>query len=189
VRGPGSAGEIKAEFTAQTVDWISLSAIVTGYVTNGVTRLDFSVPYHIQFQGPVYFGGPPGRPSSTFEAPSQNLRFVNDVTITEDRGNLWDFATELNAVARLAVSNDSLTVSARLTFPDDGPVHETLTLSVNGREFGTRENTGSVESFRAPSGQALDLNAQSVLRVLTETLFSIGLNIEFPTLVLFYCGC
>jgi hypothetical protein len=76
-----------------------------------------------------------------------------------------------------------------LTIPDDGELHETLTLKVNGSEFGTLESTGNVETFRASNGQALGLDGQNVLRVLAETLFSIGLNIEFPTLVIFYCGC
>ena len=188
VRGPGPGGVIYADFTAKTVDFISESAIIAGYVTSGATRLDFAIPYHIVFQGPVYFGGL-GHPSGTFEAAPQNLRFVNDVTLLEDRGNFFDFAAQFVVDARMAVSNDSLALSGTLTIPDDGALHETLTLKVNGSEFGTLESTGSIETFRASNGQALGLEGQNVLRVLAETLFSIGLNIEFPTLVIFYCGC
>lgn len=188
VRGPAPSSVIYADFTAQTVDVVNLGSVITGYVTDGATRLDFTVPYQIIFQGAVHFGGF-GNPSAAFEAASQNLRFVNDVVINEDRGDFFDYATNVSISARMVVSNDSLSISGALTVPDAGPLHETLTLSVNGREFGTLENTGSVETLRAPNGEALGLDAQNVLRVLAETLFSIGLNVEFPTLVIFYCGC
>lgn len=189
VRGPGTSSVIYADFTASTVDWGAMTAIVRGYVANGATRVDFSVPYHVIFQREVYFGGYGGGPSAAFEVVNQSLPFVNDVVFNEDRGNFFDFAATFTVGARMMVSSDSLAANGKLTLYDNGTQGTTLTLRLNGREFGTMETTGNVETYRAPGGQALGVDAQNALRVLAETMFGIGLNIEYPTLVIFFCGC
>lgn len=189
VRGAAPSSVTLADFTARGVFQPGcLCASVAGYVTDGRVRVDFSIPYEIVLQGPVYFGGF-RHPAATFDAAPPNLHVLNNTVINEDRGEAFDFAYEITTDARLEFHEDSLAASGKLTVFDSGASSTDVRVAANGREIGTMTASNGAETFTGAGNTTLGPDDQRVLRALATALFAIGLNLEYPVLVIFYCGC
>jgi len=190
IRGAGAAPITYADFTAwSTYVPGCLCATVEGWVTDGTTRLDFVVPYQITSSGTTsYFGGF-SRPAAVFEATPPGFEFRNDVIIGEDRGDFLDFAYQVSVDAQFDFLGDSLGAVGSVVVDDSGRATTTLTLGVNGSEYATVVLGSVGQTFTTPRGRAVTADEQHALLAMARALFAIGFNIEYPTLITFWCGC
>lgn len=190
VRGTGTSARTYADFTAwSTYDPGCLCVMLAGWVTDGTTRVDFTVPYQITSGGTTsYFGGF-SRPSAIFEVTPPGFQFRNDVIIGEDRGDFLDFAYQLNADARFGFLGDSLDAVGSVVVDDSAQATTTLTLDVNDTEYATVVLSAAGQAFTTPGGRTLTADQRRALLAVARALFAIGFNIEYPTLILFWCGC
>jgi len=177
VSDTGMSPAVFADFTAVTrYEPGCLCATVAGWVTDGVTRLDFSAPYSIIFGGVATFTGQvTTSPQSLPMAHVGVLPPLGDSTMSAD--------------ARFAFLGDSLESQGYVSFHASGPPTATFTILVNGRTFATASYTAGAETFSGPSGRVLSAAEQTAVRELAAMPLGLALNVEFPTLTTFYCGC
>jgi hypothetical protein len=190
VRGTGASPVTYADFTAwSTYVPGCLCATVEGWVTDGTTRVDFTVPYQITSSGTLsYFGGF-SRPSAVFDVTPPGFRFYNDVIINEDRGDFLDYAYQVTVGARFGLLGDSLDAAGSVVVDDAGEATTTVTLGVNGNAYATVALHGGEPTFTTPLNGPLTPDERNALLVVASALFAIGFNIEYPTLMIFWCGC
>jgi hypothetical protein len=72
---------------------------------------------------------------------------------------------------------------------DAGEATTTVTLGVNGNAYATVALHGGEPTFTTPLNGPLTPDERNALLVVASALFAIGFNIEYPTLMIFWCGC
>jgi hypothetical protein len=177
VSGTGASATVYADFTARSnYQPTCLCATVAGWINDGVTRVDFSAPYTVILHGQTSF-------SATFTALPQNLQVLQS-------GSLPPLGDSLvGAGARFALLGDSLESQGRLSFHSAAPPTAAFSILVNGRAFATGSYGAGGESFTGSGGRTLTVLEQTALHELAALPLGLALNVEFPTLTTFFCGC
>jgi hypothetical protein len=151
-------------------------ATVAGWVSDGVTRLDFSAPYQVfPFSGGMFPGDVTVSPQSFHFLQTGALPGLGDSSVY--------------ATARLTFNGDSLESQGSLLFHTTGPTTGSFTILINGRSFATGTYQARGLAFTSTGGRALTPAEQSALAELATLPLGLALNVEFPTLTTFYCGC
>lgn len=177
VSDTGASPVILANFTARTnYQPGCLCATVVGWITDGVTRVAFSAPYSIIFGGQTTFSG-------DFTTSPQTLHVLHSAGLPALGDSL------ASADARFAFLGDSLESQGRLSYHSAGPPTVVFTILVNGHAFATESYGPGGETFTGPGGRALSAAEQIAVHEVAALPLGLALNIEFPTLTTFYCGC
>jgi len=177
VSGTGPNAVVYADFNVvphyQVQCWC---ATVAGWVSDGVTRLDFSAPYQVfPFSGGLFPANVTVSPQSFHFLQVGGLPGLGDSTV--------------GATARFAFNGDSLESQGSLVFHTTGPATGSFTILINGRSFATGAYQAGALSFTGADGRALTPAEQAALVELATLPLGLALNVEFPTLTTFYCGC
>ena len=177
VSGTGATPLVYADFSATTnYQPGCLCATVAGWVGDGVTRIDFSAPYSIISGGVTTFSG-------DLSVAPQSLHLLHT-------GGLPPLGDSLaSGDVRFAFLGDSLESQTRLSFHSVGSATADFTILVNRRTFATGSHGSGGESFTGPGGRALTGPELAALHELALLPLGLALNVEFPTLTTFYCGC
>ena len=177
VSGTGATPVVYADFTATTnYQPGCLCATVAGWVGDGVTRIDFSAPYSIVFGGGTTFSG-------DLSVAPQSLHLLHTSVLPPLGDSL------ASGDVRFAFLGDSLESQTFLSFHSVGPAMADFSILVNGRRFATGSYGSGGETFTGPGGRALTGPELAALHELALLPLGLALNVEFPTLTTFYCGC
>ncbi len=168
VHDTGATATVYADFRAWSVFNPScLCATVTGWVSDGATRVDFSAPYHVIFEGPGVFPG-------AFTAAPQNLRVSHAASLPA----LGDSLVSVDA--QLGFLGDSLHVLGSLYFHSAGPPTASLSVLVNGQQFATGIFQHGIATFTGTGGRALSADEQRAVAARSLMPFELALNLEVP---------
>ncbi len=169
-----TGGKVVADFTAHSHAQATCQcATLEGWVSDGTTRLDFTVPYDIPLNGDGHFPG-------TFTAPG--LQFAHVATLP---GPLNTTAT---SEFSLSFGGDSITASALLR-PSAGRLVGETTIRVGGQAYATVHETADSLVITGSGGRTLTEAEQGAVRALLALPADIDFYIEWPTFVVFFCGC
>ena len=168
------AGDTLGDFTAHShFDANCQCATVEGWVSDGTTRLNFVVPYSIPQNGDGDFQG-------SFSAAGTSFHH---------RGTL---PGPLNTTATGELSfksgGDSIATSSLLK-PSAGRLIGESTIRVNGQALATIHETADSFVVTGAGGRDLTGAEQSAVRALLRLPADIDFYIEWPTFVVFFCGC
>jgi len=171
----GSGGEVVADFIAHShADSTCQCATVEGWVSDGTTRVDFRSVYNIPL-------GLDGQFPGTFSSPA--IGFQHFATLPGPGVS--------TATANLALSfgSDSITMTSGLLRPHAGQLNGSSALAINGAHYAlvTRSATGTTAA--GPSGQRLSGAQLRAAGALFAVPADLAYYIEWPTFVIFFCGC
>jgi hypothetical protein len=170
VSGVSPDRTIYADFTAVEGGPRCACARLAGWVSNGVTRVDFSGSYAVQEEG-VRF-------TTTARVNTRPGEFRLDATLEESL---------IHSDARFAFQGDSVEARGVLIWDDAGTPDEAFTVFVNGQAFADA-NRSDTEVI-GPQGRALTSIEQLATRQLYRLTYGLLLNLELPTYLTFNCGC
>jgi hypothetical protein len=170
VSAAGPNPMVYADFSAVDGEPGCACATVAGWVTDVLTRVDFSARYSFDEDG-VRF-------TATAHLASQPGVFQFDATMEESL---------LHSEARFAVQDDSLETRGMLLDDDDGTSGGTFTVRVNGRPF--TDSNADLTTVIGPQGRSLTSIERLTVRQLYVLTYGLLLNVELPTYLTFNCGC
>ena len=151
-------------------------ATVEGWATDGTTRADFRVPYDIPSLGDGHFPGSftVGSPSLTFQHLS-TLPGPGRSTATAD--------------LILGFDGDSITAVSGLLRAHAGRLDGDGEMLINGQHFATVTRSATGVTATGPNGRSLTGSELRAVTALFSVPASIAYYIEWPTFVIFFCGC
>ena len=170
-----SAPVVVADFIAHShADSTCQCATVEGWANDGATRVDFRSAYNIPL-------GLDGQFPGTISSPTIALQHFATLP-----GPGVNTAT---ANLALAVGGDSITMTSGLLTPHNAQLQGSSALAINGEHYAlvTRAATGT--SATGPNGQPLGGAQLRAARALFAVPADIAYYIEWPTFVIFFCGC
>ncbi len=175
----GSMGDVVvANFLAHShADASCQCATVDGWVSDGGgTRLDFSVPYDIPVGGDGNFPG-------EFSVATPKLDFQQLSTLP---GPGRSTAT---ANLTLAVDGDTITTLSGLLHAHAGQLDGDVEMRINGEHFALVTRSGTSIAATGPNGRSLTGNELRAVTALFALSADIAYYIEWPTFVVYFCGC
>jgi hypothetical protein len=89
----------------------------------------------------------------------------------------------------LAFAGDSVATFGNFTARTSGGITGDYSIEVNARPFATVHVTATGLSVVGAGGRNLSAAEQDAAEALLTTAANIALNIEWPTLVIYFCGC
>ena len=149
-------------------------ATVEGWATDGTVRVDFRVPYDIPLQGDGHFPG---------DFTAGTLAFQHISTLP---GPGRSTAT---ADLTLAVGDDSITTVSGLLRPHAGRLNGDAEMLINGQHFATVTRSATGITATGPNGRSLTGAELRAVTALFAAPADIAYYIEWPTFVIFFCGC
>ena len=167
---------VVADFLAHShADASCQCATVEGWASDGTTRLAFSVPYDIPLGGDGNF---PGEFSVTSGFDFEHVSTLPGPGRSTATANLT-----------LAIDGDTITTLSGLLRAHAGQLNGDAEMRINGEHFAlvTRSATGIAAT--GPNGRSLtgaELRAVTALFALSA---DIAYYLEWPTFVVFFCGC
>ena len=164
-----------ADFLAHSHFQACLCAVVEGWASDGTTRVDFTVPYTIIYGHDAEFPG-------SYAVTNPGFEIEPDIFIPAAGDSLAGLRL------RLAHAGDSVTTTGNFTLHRSGPITGDYAIAVNARPFATVHVTPGGVSVEGV-GRSLSAVEQAAAEALLATPANIALNIEWPTLVIFFCGC
>jgi hypothetical protein len=170
-------GTVVADFIAHShADSSCQCATVEGWARTGSTRVDFVVPYNIP---PLGDGNFPG----TFSVGSPNLSFQHVSTLPGTGRS--------TATTNLTVSSDGDSVSAvsGLLRAHAGRLDGDMDMRINGEHFASVTRAAAGLSAIGPDGRSLTGAELRAVTALFAVPADIAYYIEWPTFVVFFCGC
>ncbi|MFN2570091.1 MAG: hypothetical protein ABR537_00565 [Gemmatimonadales bacterium] len=170
--GPVVVGDFLAHSHADTS---CQCATVEGWVSDGTTRVDFTVPYNIPL-------GLDGQFPGSFMAPG--VAFDHFATLPGPG------VSTSTAKLTMAFAGDSITTTSGLLRPHANRLEGQATLAINGVYYATvsRTATGSVTAT-GPNGRSMTSDETRAVSALFAVPADIAYYIEWPTFVVFFCGC
>ena len=170
-------GRVVADFIAHShADSTCQCATVEGWATDGSTRVDFAVPYSIP---PLGDGTFPGEFSVT--APAIEFRHVSTLP-----GIGRSTAT---ANLSLKLGADSITTLSGLLQPHAGRLDGETEIRIQGVHFAAVTRTAARLTAIGPDGRGLTGSELRAVTALFAVPADIAYYIEWPTFVVFFCGC
>lgn len=175
-KGPG--GEVVvANFIAHShADSSCQCATVEGWAGDGTTRVDFRVPYNIPLGGDGNFPG-------EFSVTSPSLDFQHVSTLP---GPARSTAT---ANLTVRVDGDSITTQSGLLRAHAGQLNGDAEMRINGEHFALATRNGAGITATGPDGRRLTGAELRAVSALFAVPADIAYYIEWPTFVVFFCGC
>ncbi len=165
---------VVADFTAHShVQANCQCATVEGWVSDGTTRLDFTVPYNIPLNGDGYFPG-------VFDVTGMHFEHLGTLPGPNN--------TTATALLSLEFTGDSITASSLLR-PHGGRLIGESTIQVGGQPFAFIHETADSLVITGTGGRTLTGAEQGAVRALLALPADIDFYIEWPTFVIFFCGC
>jgi hypothetical protein len=171
VSGVGADPPRYADFTVVQGDPECVCATAAGWVTDGVTRFDFSMPYAVDAERGAQF-------TATARAASQRFELHFDATLEESL---------LHSAVRFRFRGDSLEARGTLRDGDDSIPEGTFAVFVNGRAFS--EGNGDLSATVGPQLRALTAVEVMAHRQLYALTYGLLINIAIPAYLTFNCGC
>ena len=166
---------VVADFLAHShADAACQCATVEGWVSDGTTRVDFKVPYNIPLNSDGRFPG-------TFTARGLGLRHFATLP-----GPGVSTAT---ANLSLVLDGDSITATSGLLRAHAGRLVGSTEIQVDGRYFATVDRLATGTSTQGTNGRALTGAELQAATALFAVPADIAYYIEWPTFVIFFCGC
>jgi len=166
---------VVADFTAHShADSTCVQcATVDGWATDGTTRVDFHVPYNIPL-------GADGRFPGSFSSPQLN---VGHFATLPGPGNSTSHAN-----LAFAFGGDSIAITSGLLRPHAGQLDGSSNITIGGVQFAAVTRVGAVTTAIGP-GRNLSGGELRVAKALFAVPASIAYYVEWPTFVIFFCGC
>ena len=166
---------VVADFTAHThADSTCVQcATIDGYATDGTTRVDFHVPYNIPL-------GLDGQFPGTFHSPQLSVEHFATLPgpgVSTSRANLT-----------LVDGGDSIAITSGLLRPHQGQLDGASNITIGGVQFAAVSRAGAVTTATGP-GRNLTGSELRVAKSLFAVPASIAYYVEWPTFVIFFCGC
>jgi len=171
VSGVRADPTVYADFTAVHGEPDCACARVSGWVTDGITRVDFAAPYSVAEDEGVRF-------TATVHVVSQPGVLLLDATLEESL---------MHSDARFAFHGDSVEARGLLVFPDDEHPEGAFAVRVNGRSFSN--SNADFTTVVGPHSRALTAVELMANRQLYALTYGLLLNVELPTYLTFNCGC
>jgi hypothetical protein len=164
-----------ADFLAHShADAACQCAIVEGWASNGTTRVDFRSSYNIPQGGDGQFPGDFATPGVGF----QHFATLPGPGVSTATANM-----------ALRFGGDSITATSGLLRPHAGQLNGETEVMINGEHFSTVTRTAAGITATAPGVRRLTSAEQRALGGLLAVLADIAYYIEWPTFVIFFCGC
>jgi hypothetical protein len=149
-------------------------ATVEGWASDGTTRVDFSVPYNIPVLGDGRFPG-------DFAGPA--TEFAHFATLPGPGANTS------TATIALRLGNDSLTATSGLLRARGGKLTGDFEIRFNGDLLATATRSATGFAATGANGHSLTPAERDVVSALSAIPADIAYYIEWPTFVIFFCGC
>jgi hypothetical protein len=166
---------VVADFLAHShADTACQCATVEGWVNDGSTRVDFSVSYHIPLGGDGRFPG-------TFLAPSLALEHF----ATLPGPGISTSTTTLDFI----FAGDTISATSGLLRARAGRLEGESEITINGEHFARVSRITSGIVAIGPGGRPLSNAETRALSALFTVPADIAYYIEWPTFVIFFCGC
>ncbi|HEV8510237.1 MAG TPA: hypothetical protein VGQ48_07260 [Gemmatimonadales bacterium] len=166
---------VVADFLAHShADSACQCATVEGWASDGTTRVDFSVPYEIPLDSDGRFPG-------SFTA--SDLSFEHVATLPGPG------ASAATANLTLVFAGDTITTMSGELHPHAGRLEGEVVVMINGAPFTTVTRTAAGISATGPGGRPLTNAERRALAALFDVPADIAYYIEWPTFVIFFCGC
>jgi hypothetical protein len=170
-------GRVVADFVAHShADPACQCATVEGWATDGSTRVDFTVPYSIPPLGDGTFSG-------EFSVTSPAIEFRHVSTLP---GIGRSTAT---ANLSLKLGADSITTLSGLLQPHAGRLDGETEIRIQGEHFAAVTRTAAGLTTIGPDGRGLTASELRAVTALFAVPADIAYYIEWPTFVVFFCGC
>jgi len=166
---------VVADFLAHShADTTCQCATVEGWASDGTTRVDFAVPYNI----PV---GADGRFPGDFTGRA--FAFQHFATLPGPGVS--------TATANLAFtsSGDSITVTSGLLRAHAGRLNGSSEIRIGEELFATVDRSATGITATGPNGRNLTSAELRAATALVALPADIAYYIEWPTFVIFFCGC
>ena len=170
-----STPTVVADFIAHShADSTCQCATVEGWTSDGTTRVDFRSAYNIPL-------GLDGQFPGTFSSPA--IGFQHFATLPGPGVNT------ATANLALAFGADSITMTSGLLTPHAGRLNGSSALVINGTHYAlvTRSATGTTAV--GPGGHPLSGAQLRAAGALFAVPADIAYYVEWPTFVIFFCGC
>ncbi len=170
-----SSASVVADFIAHShADSICQCATVEGWVSDGTTRVDFRSAYNI----PVGLDGQfPGTVSS------RAIGFQHFATLPGPGVNT------ATANLALAFGADSITMTSGLLTPHAGQLNGSSALAINGAHYALVTRGATRTTAAGPSGHPLSGAQLRAAGALFAVPADLAYYVEWPTFVIFFCGC
>jgi hypothetical protein len=169
-------GVVVADFTAHShVQATCQCATVEGWVSDGTTRVAFTVPYDIPLNGDGQFPG-------AFDVTASGTHFAHVGTLPGPNN------TTATSQLLLTFAGDSISSSSLLR-PNAGRLIGESTIRVGGQPFAAVHETADSLVITGTGGRTLTGAEQGAVRALLALPADIDFYIEWPTFVIFFCGC
>jgi hypothetical protein len=166
---------VVADFLAHShADSACQCATVEGWASDGTTRVDFSVPYDIPLDSDGRFPG-------SFTA--SDVSFDHFATLPGPG------ASAATANLTLVFAGDTITTMSGELHPHAGRLEGEAVVMINGAPFTTVTRTAAGISATGPGGRPLTSTELRALAALFAVPADIAYYIEWPTFVIFFCGC
>jgi hypothetical protein len=177
VTATSAGGEVVvADFTAHShVQATCQCATVEGWVSDGTTRVAFTVPYDIPLNGDGHFPG-------AFDVVASGTHFAHVGTLPGPKN------TTATSQLLLTFAGDSMSSSSLLR-PHAGRLIGESTIRVGGQPFASVHETADSLVITGTGGRTLSGAEQGAVRALLALPADIDFYIEWPTFVIFFCGC
>jgi hypothetical protein len=171
-----SGGQVVADFTAHShLQTTCQCATVEGWVSDGTTRVAFTVPYDIPLNGDGHFPG-------AFDVTASGTHFAHVGTLPGPNN------TTATSQLSLTFAGDSISSSSLLR-PNAGRLIGESTIRVGGQPFASVHETADSLVISGTGGRTLSGAEQGAVRALLALPADIDFYIEWPTFVVFFCGC
>jgi hypothetical protein len=166
---------VVADFLAHShADSACQCATVEGWASDGTTRVDFSVPYDIPLDSDGRFPG---------GFTSSDVSFDHFATLPGPG------ASAATANLTLVFAGDTITTISGELHPHAGRLEGEAVVMINGAPFTTVTRTAAGISATGPGGRPLTSTELRALAALFAVPADIAYYIEWPTFVIFFCGC
>jgi hypothetical protein len=166
---------VVADFVAHShADTACQCATVEGWASDGITRVDFAVPYNIPVLSDGRFGG---------SFTSGAIGFQHFATLP---GPGVSTAT---ANLTLTFAGDTITTTSGLLRSHAGRLEGEAGIMIDGQPFGTVQRSATGITATGPGGRSLTSAELKAVGALFAVPADIAYYIEWPTFVIFFCGC
>jgi hypothetical protein len=149
-------------------------ATVEGWANDGTTRVNFTVPYNIPLNSDGRF---PGDFASTGFA-FQHFATLPGPGVSTATANL-----------ALVFDGDSIAVTSGLLKAHHGRLDGSTTIEIDGASYATVARSDSGFTATGPNGRRLTSGELRAATDLFRVPADIAYYIEWPTFVIFFCGC
>lgn len=148
-------------------------ATLDGWAKDGATRVDFHVPYHIPLNADGRFPG-------TFTSPA--LSVVHFATLPGPG------SSAASANLTLAFAGDSIAITSGLLRPHAGQLDGSSNITIGGVQLAAVTRQGATTTASGPGGNLSGVQLRTAAALFAVPA-SIAYYIEWPTFVIFFCGC